>query len=66
MSPQDQRDLQRAAQGGLCGACKYAKLIRSARGSVFVMCEYPALPKYPRVPVQRCQGFVERELGSRG
>jgi hypothetical protein len=54
--------LQRAAQGGLCGACKYAKLIRSARGSVFVRCTRSGLPKYPRVPVVHCQGFVEREL----
>lgn len=49
---------------GLCRACRYARLVQSARGSVFVLCEAPPefdLPKYPRLPVLACPAFLPPE-----
>jgi len=47
---------------GLCDTCKHQKLIRNTRGSVFSMCERsktdPSYPKYPRLPVKECAGYV--------
>ncbi|MDZ7705699.1 MAG: hypothetical protein U5L04_14595 [Trueperaceae bacterium] len=53
-------DLVRAARGGLCGVCTSAKLIKSSRGSLFVLCEHPEPPKYPPQPVVRCGSFRPR------
>jgi hypothetical protein len=48
---------------GLCPRCVHMREIRSDRGSVFIMCTRsftePEYPKYPRLPVLRCQGFEE-------
>lgn len=46
---------------GLCLSCAQLRVIRSGRGSVFVMCERglrkePGFVKYPRLPVLRCGG----------
>jgi hypothetical protein len=47
---------------GLCDSCKHQKLIRNTRGGVFSLCERsktdPAYPKYPRLPVKECAGYV--------
>jgi hypothetical protein len=47
---------------GLCDSCKHQKLVRNTRGSVFSMCERSKTdaryPKYPRLPVKRCAGYV--------
>ena len=47
---------------GLCDTCKHQKLVRNTRGSVFSMCELAKtdarFPKYPRLPVKRCAGYV--------
>ena len=56
--------------GGLCLACAHVRVVRSGRGSVFLMCERglrrePGFAKYPRLPVVRCAGHepvVEPEL----
>ncbi|MEM7306097.1 MAG: hypothetical protein AAF682_05470 [Planctomycetota bacterium] len=44
--------------GGLCAACRHARTITSAKGSVFVRCSYSdrdrAFPKYPPQPVLVC------------
>ena len=53
----ERRVLAVVARGGMCSWCRHARLIRSARGSFFVRCTYPDLPKYPRVPVVQCRGF---------
>ncbi len=58
---ENKADLIRAAQGGLCGVCRYAELIKSSKASLFVLCTHPELPKYPPVPVLRCAGFVGLE-----
>jgi hypothetical protein len=57
-------------KAGLCDSCKHQKIVRSGRGSVFSMCLLhktdERFPKYPRIPVERCQGYERRELsGSR-
>ena len=47
---------------GLCAHCGYAKTIVSAKGSRFTLCnksqEDPRFPKYPRLPVLACSGYV--------
>ena len=46
---------------GLCGSCRHARLIISARGSRFTLCELsavdPSFPRYPSLPVLRCRGY---------
>ena len=49
---------------GLCGACRFQRVIRNTRGSAFSMCERAKVdarfPKYPRLPVAACPGFERR------
>lgn len=46
---------------GLCSDCRHARVIRSDRGSVFILCQLsasnPGFPKYPRLPVLTCSGY---------
>jgi hypothetical protein len=46
---------------GLCAACLHARLIESAKGSQFLLCQLsqsdPAFPKYPRLPILACAGY---------
>jgi hypothetical protein len=46
---------------GLCGACRHSRLVRSDRGSTFRLCRLsatdPRFPRYPALPVIRCDGF---------
>jgi hypothetical protein len=46
---------------GLCRNCSNARVINNARGSAFYLCELagtnPRFPKYPRLPVLRCEGY---------
>ena len=46
---------------GLCGTCRHSRIIRTARGSTFRLCERsmtdPRFPRYPNLPVLRCAGF---------
>jgi hypothetical protein len=48
-------------RAGLCSECRFMRLIRSDRGSTFVMCELSAndkaFAKYPRLPVLKCAGY---------
>jgi hypothetical protein len=47
---------------GLCAACAHALVIRNDRGSRFYLCQLAAtdqrFPKYPPLPVRRCEGFL--------
>jgi len=47
---------------GLCGECANARVVESRRGSRFLLCDLsrvdPRFPRYPRLPVIRCRGFV--------
>jgi len=46
---------------GLCAACAHQQLVPNTRGSVFSKCGLskadPSFPRYPRLPVLRCEGF---------
>lgn len=50
---------------GLCRTCVHARVIQSARGSTFYLCRLsetdPRFDKYPRLPVVRCNGYVQEE-----
>jgi hypothetical protein len=47
---------------GLCATCAHRRAITSRRGSMFVLCGKsaadPRFPRYPRLPVVRCDGFT--------
>jgi hypothetical protein len=47
---------------GLCETCLHMRLVRSAKGSVFRQCqlsfEDARFPKYPRLPVLECSGWM--------
>lgn len=57
MDPQDPTRI------GLCADCQFMRRIASDRGSVFFFCERsktdPQFPKYPRLPVLQCAGYLE-------
>jgi hypothetical protein len=46
---------------GLCATCSHRQIVRSARGSEFVLCRLsftdPRFPKYPPLPVVACAGY---------
>ena len=48
---------------GLCATCRHVRVVRSDRESVFYLCELSFVdarfPKYPRLPVLSCEGYVE-------
>jgi hypothetical protein len=54
------------AQAGLCSDCRHARTILSDRGATFVLCQLsagdPKFPKYPRLPVLSCDGYVRISL----
>jgi hypothetical protein len=53
---------------GLCADCRHARLIASAKGSRFLLCQLsegdPRFPKYPRLPVLSCSGYIPNPLGT--
>jgi len=52
---------------GLCASCNNVRRITSDRGSRFYLCELsktdPRFPKYPRLPVLSCSGYIRVTLG---
>jgi hypothetical protein len=57
------------APAGLCDSCAHQKLIRNTRGSEFSLClrsrtEPDRFPRYPRLPVKRCEGYERRSDSS--
>jgi uncharacterized protein (TIGR00290 family) len=50
---------------GLCVTCANAKVVTSDRGSVFYRCllseKQPGFPRYPRLPVLHCAGWIAGE-----
>lgn len=52
-------------EAGLCEGCVHVRLVRSARGPVYVLCRAAAadatLSKYPRLPVLSCHAFRARD-----
>jgi hypothetical protein len=53
-----------AETAGLCATCRHSRRIASARDAIFYLCELsysdPRFPKYPRLPVVQCSGYVPR------
>jgi hypothetical protein len=45
----------------LCHRCRFLRLTGNKRGSIFLSCTEPSLPKYPRQPVIACPGFLPEE-----
>jgi hypothetical protein len=41
----------------LCHRCAHVRIVESGKGSVFLMCREPSLPKYGPQPVRSCRGF---------
>jgi hypothetical protein len=60
-------DAQRpdAPPAGLCETCRNVKIVETRKGSRFYLCTLseidPRFPKYPRIPVVRCLGYVPAE-----
>jgi len=58
----------RSRRIGLCYDCLHAQRIQSDRGSIFYRCKLsdtdPNFPKYPRLPVLRCDGYKKGAGGS--
>jgi hypothetical protein len=50
-----------AGRAGLCASCVNAHAITSSKGSTFLRCELsfhdPRYPRYPPLPVLRCDGY---------
>ena len=48
---------------GLCAACASVRMVRSAKGSVFFLCEKSKddvrYTRYPRLPILECPGFIK-------
>jgi hypothetical protein len=48
------------SDAGLCSDCCHVRVVRSGRGSVFLLCQRaasdPAFPRYPALPVRACPG----------
>jgi hypothetical protein len=57
-----------AGIAGLCATCRHSRVIQSARGSRFWNCGLhdsdARFPKYPRLPVVRCDGYEIAEVSS--
>ena len=64
----DKREVEdNPKHAGLCGSCRSARLISSAKGETYYLCKLSAdsemYPKYPRLPVLRCPGYAVAEPG---
>ncbi len=50
---------------GLCGACQHVNVVKSSKGSTFLLCDLAKtdarFPKYPPLPVLHCPGFTPQE-----
>ncbi len=58
-------------RAGLCDSCRHQQIVRNTRGSVFSLCrrsrtEPDRFPRYPRVPVVRCDGYEPAEPEAAG
>jgi hypothetical protein len=42
----------------LCHRCVHLRVVDSAKGSTFLMCQEPSLPKYGPQPVRTCLRFT--------
>ena len=51
-----------APTAGLCESCANVRIVETRKGSRFYLCTLSEVdmrfPKYPRIPVLRCAGYV--------
>jgi hypothetical protein len=45
----------------LCHRCRWMRTSGNKRGSIFLQCTEPTLPKYLPQPVRVCRGFAEKD-----
>jgi hypothetical protein len=50
--------MERPFPDSLCHRCARLRHVETRRGSVFLQCTHPDLPKYSPQPVERCPGFA--------
>jgi hypothetical protein len=55
-------------RAGLCDTCVHQRVVKNTRGSTFSLCkrskdEPERFPRYPRVPVLACPGYVAGDPG---
>jgi hypothetical protein len=54
-------------QQSICSGCVERKIVRSGKGSVFLLCQVgianQSWPKYPPQPVERCPKFCADKVG---
>jgi len=59
---------EQGKNAGLCSGCVHARVVTSARESVFTLCQLgfsdERFPKYPRLPVLTCDGFSPIKSGN--
>jgi hypothetical protein len=44
----------------VCHRCRHVRLVESGKGSVFLMCREPSLPRYGPQPVRSCPAFAAK------
>ena len=58
-------DAEMKVPQGLCASCIHAQRIDSSKGSTFVLCRLShtdaRFPRYPRLPVLACDGYLPEE-----
>jgi hypothetical protein len=45
----------------LCHRCRWVRRVENKRGSVFLMCTEPSLPRYQSQPIRQCGRFKQLE-----
>jgi hypothetical protein len=62
-------DREHAVRIGLCATCQHSRLIQSAKGSEFWLCERSKsdarFSKYPVLPVRACLGYSRNDVAPR-
>lgn len=60
------KSVEKRNEIGLCAECVHSRQIRSDRGSLFYFCALSetdaSFPKYPRLPVLACSGYVKKTI----
>ncbi|HTJ45659.1 MAG TPA: hypothetical protein VL463_26335 [Kofleriaceae bacterium] len=45
----------------LCHACRFVRYNGNKRGSIFIACDEPSLPRYQPQPIKTCAKFAAKE-----
>ena len=57
-----EEDIAHSTRRGLCKDCHYGRIVASAKGSRFILCERSLIDaryeKYPVMPVLECNGYL--------